>query len=136
MTKFSNDDKNLVNFLRQHRPEVPPAATDLEQQILQNVETLHLHQWGDVCDKTKRLRDRRPTSLPTSLERRRPLWLVPSAVAASLVAAVVGYQALIPPPPNAAELAKLERFMETNWQGAISTSPDGDSLAITEPVTD
>lgn len=108
----------------------PPAATDLEQQILQNVETLPLRHWG-IRD-----RDRRPTSMPTSLKRRRPLWLVPSAVAASLVAAVVGYQALIPPPPTAAELAKLERFMETNWQGAISTSPDGDSLAVTEPVTD
>ncbi len=127
MTQFSNDDKDLVNFLRQHRPEVPPAATDLEQQILQNVETLHLRQWR------VRARDSRQTLLPTP---RRPMWLIPSAVAASLVAAVVGYQALLPAPPNAAELAKLERFMESNWQGAISTSPDGDTLAITEPVTD
>ena len=130
MNQFSNDDKHLVNFLRQHRPEVPPAATDLEKQILQNIETLDLRHLR-VVDATSRQR-----SLRTPEERRRPLWLIPSAVAASLVAAVVGYQALIPPPANPAELAKLGRFMESNWQGAISTSPDGDSLAVTEPVTD
>ncbi len=115
MTQFLNDDKDLVNFLRQHRPEVPPASADLEQQILQNVETLH------------------PISLPAPKVRRRsPFWLVPSVMAASLVAAVVSYRTLIPAQPSAAELVKLEKFMESNWQGTVSEYPEGDIFSMTD----
>jgi hypothetical protein len=115
MTRFPNDDKDLVNFLRQHRPEVPPASADLEQQILRHVETLHA------------------TSLRTpNLRHRSPLWLVPSTIAAGLVAAVISYDAFIPAQPSPAELAKLERFMESNWQGVVSDNPDSDVFSMTD----
>lgn len=120
MTQFPHDDKDkdLVHFLRQHRPEVPPASADLEQQILKDVEMLH------------------PTSLPLQIRRRRsPLWLVQSVVAAGLVAAIVGYRALIPVQTSPAELAKLETFMENNWHGTIGDPPEGDVFSITEPLT-
>ncbi len=120
MTQFPNhdQDKDLVHFLRQHRPEVPPASADLEQQILKDVEMWH------------------PTflSAPTR-HRRSPLWLIQSVVAAGLVAAIVGYRALIPTQTSPAELAKLETFMESNWHGTIGDPPEGDVFSMTEPVT-
>ena len=117
MTQFPNEDKDLVNFLRQHRPEVPPASADLEQQILRNVETLH------------------PTLPAPNLRRRSPFWLAQSVVAAGLVAAVVGYRSLIPVQTSPAELAKLETFMENNWHGTIGDTPEGDVFSVSEPMT-
>ncbi len=118
MTQFPNDDKDLVNFLRQHRPEVPPASADLEQGILRDVETLH------------------GTSLPRQNRRRpSPFWLAQSVVAAGLVAAVVGYRSFIPAQTSPAELAKLETFMENNWHGTIGDTPESDVFSVTEPMT-
>jgi hypothetical protein len=116
MTQFPRDDSDLVNFLRQNRPQVPSASLDLEQQILQNIAMLH------------------PTSQPTQIRRRRPvLWLIPSVIAASLVAAVVGYRVLIPTQEaNPAELAKLERFMENNWHGTVGDPPESDIFSVTD----
>ncbi|MEH2177610.1 hypothetical protein [Nostoc sp.] len=98
MTKLPNDDSDLINFLRQHRPEVPPAASDLEQQILQQVKT-----WP----------------LPPLVHYFR-LRLVLPALAAGLVAAIVGYRTLMPTQPSPAEIATLQNFIESNWQGTVS----------------
>ncbi|MBN3926400.1 hypothetical protein [Nostoc sp. NMS4] len=98
MSQFPDDDKNLVNFLRQHRPPVLPPSPDLEQQILQQVQT----------------------STVKPQRRLTKLWLVPSVIAASLVAAVVSDRVVAPAKPNAAELANLEAFIDSNWQGTVS----------------
>lgn len=117
MTLFPKDDKDLVNFLRQNHPQVPSASLDLEQQILQNIAKLH------------------PISRPTQIPRHRQVvWLVPSMIAASLVAAIVGYRALMPTQETTspAELAKLERFMENNWHGTVGQPPEGDVFSPTD----
>jgi len=98
MTQFPNDDHDLVSFLCQHRSPVPPPAPDLEQQMLQQVQALAV----------------KPQS------HRLQMWLVPPVMAASLIAAVVSYRALVPPKPSAAELAALETFIESNWQSTNS----------------
>ncbi|AFY31199.1 hypothetical protein [Calothrix sp. PCC 7507] len=98
MNQFPNDDKDLVNFLRQHRPQVPPAAANLEQQILQQVQA----------------------SSVQSRRQRSPFWLVPPMIAAGLLATVVIHRSLVPAQPSAAELASLETFIENNWQGTLS----------------
>ncbi|MEH1874483.1 hypothetical protein [Nostoc sp.] len=97
MTQLPNDDPDLVNFLCQYRPEVQPASPDLEQQILQQVKA-----W--------------PLSPLRHYSRIR--FVLP--VAAGLVAAIVGYRAFIPAQPSPAELATLETFIESNWQGTVS----------------
>ncbi|BAY11231.1 hypothetical protein [Calothrix sp. NIES-2098] len=98
MTQFSDDDQNLVNFLGKHRPPLPPASPDLERQILQQLQTSAVKP-----------------------QRRSPrLWLVPPAIAASLLAAVISYRVLVPAKPSAAELANLEAFIDSNWQGTVS----------------
>ncbi len=119
MTSSPNDEQDLklVNFLRQHHPEVPVASPDLERRILQDIETL------------------RTTSIPIQ-RRRSPVWLVPSVIAAGMVAAIVGYHSLVPPSPTPAELAKLERFMENNWQGTVGDPPEADVFSMTDSITD
>ncbi|MEH2466186.1 hypothetical protein [Nostoc sp.] len=97
MTQLPNDDSDLINFLCQHCPEVPPASPDLEQQILQHLKT----------------------SPQAPLRHYSRLRLV-LPVAAGLVAAIVGYRAFIPAQPSPAELATLETFIESNWQGTVS----------------
>ncbi|BAY22980.1 hypothetical protein NIES2100_27440 [Calothrix sp. NIES-2100] len=114
MTQFPHDDQDLVNFLREHRPPVPPASPDLEQQILQQI----------------------PASVVKPQRHLGRLWLVSPVVAASLVAAVVSYRVLVPPKPSAAELATLESFMESNWQSTKSDRADSYILHFTEVDTD
>ncbi|MEH2062908.1 MAG: hypothetical protein V7K50_11580 [Nostoc sp.] len=99
MTQLPNDDHDLISFLSQHCPEVPPASPDLEQQILQQVKT---------CPQAP-------------LRNYSRLRLILPTLAAGLVAAIVGYRALIPPQPSPAELASLETFIESNWQATASS---------------
>ena len=47
----NQDDDRLVDFLRHHRPEPPPAAPNLEAQIMAAVEplpstTVHRRRWA------------------------------------------------------------------------------------------
>ncbi|MBN3949074.1 MAG: hypothetical protein V7K14_15265 [Nostoc sp.] len=106
MTQLPNDDADLINFLCQHCPEVPPASPDLEQQILQQVKT-----WPQP-----------------PLRHYSRLRLVLPALAAGLVAAIVGYRALIPAQPSPAELASLETFIESNWQATASSEHLGSDV--------
>ncbi|QLE43289.1 hypothetical protein FD723_24455 [Nostoc sp. C052] len=98
MTQLPNDDPDLVNFLCQHRPDVPPASPDLEQQILQQVKAY---------------------TQPPLRHYSRPRLVLPT-LAAGLVAAIAGYRAFIPVQPSPAEFATLEGFIESNWQGTVS----------------
>lgn len=110
MSQFSNDDHKLVDFLKQHRPSVPAADPALEDRLF------------DAIAATAQ-----PTTLAdhrASRSRRSVAWLVPSAIAAGLVATVVGYRTLVPAKPSATELASLEAFVESNWQGTFSNTSD------------
>lgn len=95
------DDERLVAFLRHHRPEAPPASPDVEERILAAVAT-------------------------QPLKSRRQLWFLAPALAAGLLLAVGGYTwgqkfADRPPanPPTDAELARLEEFLESSWDGLL-----------------
>jgi hypothetical protein len=91
------DDPDLVKFLRQHRPALPPAAENLEDALM--------------------------SALPEVAPARRTLlWMVPSAIAATLVATVLSYRAFLPAQPSPTELASLEDFMETNWHNTVNDS--------------
>jgi hypothetical protein len=96
-----NDDERLVKFLRQHRPSVPPAAPGLEDQIMQAVASSGSHY-------------------PV----RRRLWVVPPvAIAAGVLIAWVGHQVLTPPMATV-DPANLEAFLEDNWDGVVSETPE------------
>ena len=96
MTKFP-DDERLVDFLRQHASAIPPAAPDLEQQVMAAV-----------------------AASPRLPARHRPLWFVPTAVAVAVIA-WAGHRLLVPVAPSATDLAGIEAFMESNWDGVLSS---------------
>jgi hypothetical protein len=100
MNNFPEEDQNIVNFLQQYRPEIPPTSPNLEQQILQQVTTLPI----------------RPS------HRLSYLWLVPSAIVAGFLTLFIGYPILILNYPRVAETSNLETFMESNWQTVVSES--------------
>lgn len=106
----------LVNFLRQHRPDIPPASPQLEEQILASIA-------GD------RSRARRYSP--------RILWLVIPSIAASLSFAFLGMKTWIfsPSPSPAMDLVQIESFMEYTWNGLLQDEmldPSHDWLFIEE----
>jgi hypothetical protein len=110
MTRLTDDDENLINFLRQNSPEVPPASPDLEWQICQQIKV-------------------------APIERNRyrfPLWLMQPAMAAGLLAFMIGYPSFAPSKPSPAEMAKLEAFMESNWQATVGDNLDNDIWHLTD----
>jgi len=117
------DDPRLTQFLKQHRPVVPPAAADLEDRILTLV-----HAEANTLP----LKPARPRS------RHRLLWFVPSAIAAGIVATLISHQPLQPTPPSEAETAELQSFIESSWQSNVTEHRPIDGVypdpLITEPV--
>jgi len=148
MKNLPNGDENLVNFLRQNRPEVPPETPDLSEKIFKAIESsspLDNHHY----------------SQKNPVFRHRQLWLVPPAIAASLALAwtgnywretasnynslkaansiskitsfnskqLVNYQNKTLPQDfissntsNNQELGHLESFLENNWNSTLTTS--------------
>ena len=104
MTQFPDDDKPLLEFLRQHRGHVPPSAPDLESQIMQAV-----------------------ASAP--LQGRRKMWILPSALVASLLVTWAGYRVLVPNTASTASTntAELEAFLATNWDSVVGETPASSS---------
>lgn len=107
MTKFpENNDKPLVDFLRQHAGTPPPPAPNLETQIMQAV-------------TSSTTRQQTPS--------RRYLWVVPPAIAASLLIAGAVHQILHPPSPE----PTLEAFMKDNWDSVlVGEGTDTDWLSV------
>uniref|UniRef100_A0ACD5GZA7 Uncharacterized protein n=1 Tax=Desertifilum tharense IPPAS B-1220 TaxID=1781255 RepID=A0ACD5GZA7_9CYAN len=71
MSQFSEEDRPVVEFLRQYRPPVPPAQPELEDRVMEAIPRFH----------------RRP---------KRPLWLVSGTLAAGFLAAIATHSILSP----------------------------------------
>lgn len=108
MSPQSEEDTRLTQFLQQHRPTVPPASAHLEDRIM-----------ATLLDTPAAIAATPPRRQPAY---RRLLWVVPSTIAAGLVA-IVGYQTIWPTHPSEAELAELETFIESTWQGTLAEQP-------------
>ncbi|WP_421659285.1 hypothetical protein [Leptothermofonsia sp. ETS-13] len=100
-TPSPKDDRDLINFLQQHRPQPPAAPPDLEERILHAIEHSGHRQ----------------------VQRRRwyrSPWL-PTAIAASLIAGLLGgYRTIVPSRPSPAQLEALEAFIETTWEASVN----------------
>lgn len=87
------DDDRLIEFMRIHRPQTPPASPELEAQVMAAVQ--------------------RTQQLPTKQHYRRP-WRLP-ALAASLFLTWSGWVMLRPPSPSETELATVNEFLVATW---------------------
>ncbi|MCD8488822.1 MAG: hypothetical protein LRZ84_19300 [Desertifilum sp.] len=91
MSQFSEEDRPVVEFLRQYRPPVPPAQPELEDRVMEAIPRFH----------------RRP---------KRPLWLVSGTLAAGFLAAIATHSILSPRGGlSEAEVAQLEAYVERHW---------------------
>jgi len=108
MSLLPEDDPRLTHFVKQHRPIVPAADPTLEQRIMTLVEKM----------------PRAISSQPSNWQRwrRRGMWLLPTSIAAGLVA-ISGSQLFLSPQPTETELAELETFIESTWQGTVAEQP-------------
>ncbi|MDX2232172.1 MAG: hypothetical protein NW220_21230 [Leptolyngbyaceae cyanobacterium bins.349] len=124
MSPHPEDDSPLTQFLKHHAPNVPAASADLEERLLTLIEQSPQATTSLPPVRRSRPRDRRPHGV----------WLLPTAIAAGLVA-MVSYQTLLPPQPSEAELAELETFIESTWQGTLAEQPTTETEDL-YPLTD
>ncbi len=117
MSQFPDDDHELVNFLRQHRSPVPPPSPAAEDRLIAAINALP--QSDTVVEFRRSRRERRST-----------IWLIPPAIAAGLVATLIGYRALVPAKPSNADLASLEAFVESNWQSTVNNTNSDDEAPL------
>ncbi len=117
-----SSDQELVNFLKQHRPNIPEAAPDLEQKILAAIE---INQ-ASVSYETHHTK----TQLSASAKSDNRLkissvskWALSSAIAASLLVFWSGYRPFETAQLPDEETAQLEAFLVTNWEGVLQDSP-------------
>lgn len=123
MSRFSEDDLKLTEFLKRHQPVVPAANPDLEDQLMSAI----------ASTPQPRL-----TVVSKAPVQRRILWAVPSAIAAGLVAVVVSHRPFAPvSQPSAAEVAELQNFIESTWDDSVAEQSvsEGDLFPVTENST-
>lgn len=121
MTQFPNDDPKLTAFLRQYRSDIPPAASNLEDQIMAALATMPEQNRVGVLERP-------PTGAAITSRRKRTLWLwlVPSAIVASILTVVLAYRLPTTQYANQQkeeDLASLEAFVEKSWDGSINDIP-------------
>ena len=103
MNKFPNDhdDQKLIAFLKKHRSLPPSADNKFEMELMNKINQL-------PQEKTQ------PSQRPS-------LWIIPSAIAASLILLWGGINWLSPSPQTAqvATDEELEEFLLNGWYGAM-----------------
>ena len=102
---YPDDDRLLVDFLRHYRPPTPPASEDLEDRILTQITTANTQS----------------NSVPLRRRQRLRYWAIPAAIAAGIIATLISYGALTPKPTSNADQTSLEAFIETSWDGTVSS---------------
>lgn len=117
-----SSDQELVNFLKQHRPNIPESSPDLELKILAAIESNQASLVNEIHQEKTRV-----TASPQSNDRLKILsvskWAVSSAVAAGLLVFWSGYRPFETAQLPDKETAQLEAFLVTNWEGILPDSP-------------
>lgn len=119
------DDRTLVQFLRQHRPPVPPAAINLEDRIMAALSTTDWEIDKDTPWAADNISSLAEPIAPTSRSRvwggPSRWWLIAGTALMASVLAGWGGQRLwrLAQTPSPAEVAEIEQFMEQSWQGTV-----------------
>lgn len=117
MKPAPDDDSRLAEFLRQHRPSVPPASLELEEHLMAAIATT------PQSTESPGLR---------LLSQRSPLWFIPPVIAAGIVVTVISVRLLSPSPSP--EFASLETFVDDSYTPVSERSTD-DELVWPETTT-
>jgi hypothetical protein len=119
------EDPPLAEFLQRYSPVAPAAAPDLEQRIMQSVQTTSQVSVSGA--------GKRPFGIVLKLPSGQGRWWagVSSAIAAGFVLAASLSSTLTPAPIDSAELAKLELFLQSNWNGVVEV-PEEEELFLSD----
>lgn len=98
MTPLPEEEKEWLAFLRENRPTPAAKANDLEEQLMKAIAT------------------------SSQQVKTRKMWLVPSAIAASLLMTLSGYF-FLNLSHNSPNYASLETFLENNWNEVVGEVP-------------
>jgi hypothetical protein len=127
MSRFSEDDVQLTRFLQQHQPGVPAAAPGLEDQVMAAIAATPIAQISSQPQSTQSQWVGFLTIFSTVRLHRQFLWVVPSAIAAGLVAMVVNQRTFTPAAqPSPVEVAELQAFIESTWHGSVTEQSESE----------
>ena len=115
MTQPPDRDRDLVDFLRQNRPEVPQGASDLEEVIFQKINMTS-------TDKYLSFKASKKQAIVKYVRR-----LIPSVMTAALAMAVI-VNNLKSTEFVDVEVAQLEEFIEQNWYATLGNTDESELL--------
>jgi hypothetical protein len=107
MNNFDDEDPQLTNFLRQHRPIVLPESSELENSLMSEIDLL--------ADNNSR-------------KVSRTWWRYIASGIAIFATGVVGiaiHQVMNPPEPSMAELHQLDLYLEAHANSLVITPEFG-----------
>ncbi|WP_341737137.1 hypothetical protein [Microcoleus sp. CAWBG640] len=113
-----SSDQQLVNFLKQHRPNCPEAAPDLELKLLATIERNEQTENQQIYRKKIRSIVSKNRSIVPGFSQ----WCFPGAIAGMLILFGSGYRLLVPAQFNPDEGAHLEAFLVNNWEDVLHDS--------------
>lgn len=96
MTHIPPEEQQWQAFLRKHQPSPPPAAANLEEQLMKAV------------------------AKSPQIDQR--LWALPPALAAGLLMILSSYRFLIPI-PDLSNTVSIEAFFQDNWNEVMKDAP-------------
>jgi hypothetical protein len=117
MTQFSEEDKPLVHFLKQHHSTPPLPHPDLEDRIMAAV------QQSSPQSVRPQFRGFQKQLFS------RPLW-IGAAIATSMTLAWIGYRSITPTQLTLAEERELEEFLAENWYETMGADTDTDLFVL------
>ncbi|MEM6445952.1 MAG: hypothetical protein AAF704_05210 [Cyanobacteria bacterium P01_D01_bin.123] len=111
------EHRDLVAFLQRHRPSTPPAAEDLSDRIMAQIEILD----RETTAPQPRVRAQLRT-------HRRLVWLAPAAIAAAAMVTWLTAR----PALEVADIDDIEAAMIASWQATTDglSDPDDESFAL------
>lgn len=110
-----SSDQKLVNFLKQHLPNCPEAAPDLELKLLATIERNEQTENKPINrQKISSIVSKNRSSVP-SFSR----WIFPPAMVGMLIVLGAGYRLLFPAQFNQDESVHLEAFLVNNWEDVL-----------------
>ena len=98
-----DEDRDLVDFIKRHRPLPSEASSYLETQIMASIE-------------------REPQGSTTTKKKLGILWAIPGTIAMGLVITWNGQRLSETTPQFARDIEALESFLITNWEATIDES--------------
>jgi hypothetical protein len=125
MTQLPPEDQQWQEFLRKYRPTPPPAADDLEEQLMSAIsaDSFNVATRSEKADAALARSQSPVRGIKSSA--------FASAIAAGLLMAWSGYRFLIPV-SESSNSASLEAFLENNWNEVVEEVPASPNISTAQ----